>query len=176
MDGVPNAWLPSRKWLGVFAPRSDGSALTGVNGRAFSACSTRHKVVFNTSSVRRGVPRMVYSNLLKLRNNRSQMPTWRGALGGLNLQLMRLFISSAAMLIVFYFSIHSQRFFSAPIKFAPLSDQIIVGVLRQERNHSTPITQELVSMDGTTSTWTARVVRQVKRNPHLFSVVRRTVS
>ena len=50
MDGILVAWLPSRKWLGVLAPRSDGSAFTGVKGREFSACSTRQKVVFNTSS------------------------------------------------------------------------------------------------------------------------------
>ena len=46
----------------------------------------------------------------------------------------------------------------------------------RDTNRSTPITQELVSVDVTTSTWTARVVRQVKRTPHLFSVVRRTVT
>ena len=105
MDGVAIAWLPNRKWLGVIAPKSDGSALTGVNGSAFSACSTRQKVVFNTSSVRRRVPRMVYSNLLKLRTNLSQMAPWCGALGGLNLQLMPVCASSSAMLIVFHFSI-----------------------------------------------------------------------
>ena len=69
MDGVPIDLLPSRKWLGVIEPESDGSTLTGVNGRAFSACSTRQKVVFNTSSVSRRVPMMVYSTLLKLRTN-----------------------------------------------------------------------------------------------------------
>ena len=180
MDGILVAWLPSRKRLGVIAPRSDGSALTGVKGREFSAYSTRQKVVFNTSSVRRRVPRIVYSTLLKLRTNLSQMPPWCGALGGLNLHLMPLRARSAAMLSVFHFSTHSRSSFSAPMKFVPLSYllsyQIIAGVPRRETNRSTPITQELVSMDGTTSTWTARVVRQVKRNPHLFSVVRRTVT
>ena len=152
------------------------SALTGVKGREFSAYSTRQKVVFNTSSVRRRVPRIVYSILLKLRTNISQMPLWCGALGGLNLHLMPLRAISTAMLSVFHFSIHSRSSFSAPMKFVPLSDQIIAGVPQLETNRSTPITQELVFMDRTTSTWTARVVRQVKRNPHLFSVVRRTVT
>ena len=91
-------------------------------------------------------------------------------------QRVALRASLAAMLSVFQFSIHSRSSFSAPMKFVPLSDQIIAGVPRRETNRSTPILQELVSMDGTTSTWTARVVRQVKRNPHLFSVVRRTVT
>ena len=111
-----------------------------------------------------------------LRTNFSKIPPWCGALGGLNLHLMPLYASSAAMLSVFHFSIHSRSSFSAPINFVPLSDQILAGVPRQETNRSTLITQELVYMDGTTSTWTARVVSQVKRNPHLFSVVRRTAA
>ena len=46
--------------------------------------------MFNNSSVRRRVPRIVYSTLLRLRTNLSQMPPWCSALGGLNLQLMPL--------------------------------------------------------------------------------------
>ena len=45
------------------------------------------------------------------------------------------------------------------MKFVPLSDQVTAGVPRRETNRSTPITQELVSLDGTTSTWAARVVK-----------------
>ena len=56
------------------------------------------------------------------------------------------------------------------------SDQIMAGVRLRNTNHSTPTTQELVSIDATISIRTARVVRQVKRKPHLFSVVRRTVT
>ena len=81
--------------------------------------------MFNTSSKRRRVPRMVYSTLVKLRTNLSQMPTWCGALGGLNLHLMPLCASSAAMLSVFHFSIPSRSSFSAPMKFVPLSYRII---------------------------------------------------
>ena len=75
-----------------------------------------------------------------------------------------------------HFSILSRSSFSAPIKLVPLSNQIMACVPLRDTNSSTPITQELVSMDVTISTWTARVVRQVKRKPHLFSVVRRTVT
>ena len=84
--------------------------------------------------------------------------------------------SSAAMLTTFNFSILSGSSFSAPIKLVPLSDRIMEGVPLRDTNGSTPITQELVSMDVTISTWTERVVRQVKRKPHIFSVVRRTVT
>ena len=66
--------------------------------------------------------------------------------------------------------------FCAPIKLVPLSDQIMAGVPLRDTNRSTPITQELVSMVVTILTWTARVVRQMNRKPHLFSVVRRTVT
>ena len=44
------------------------------------------------------------------------------------------------------------------------------------RYEITSITQEPMSMDGTTSSWTARVVKQVERYPQLFSVVRWTVT
>ena len=136
----------------------------------------RQKVLFNTSSERLRVPTMVYSTFLKLLTIFSQMPPGCGALSGLNLHLMPLCESSAAMLILFQFSIHSRSFFSAPIKLVPISHQIIAGVPGRETNRSLTITQEQLSVDGTTSTWTARVFRKVKRNPHLFSVVQRTVT
>ena len=49
---------PSRKWLGVNASKSFGLSVTGVNGRAFKACSTRHRVVVSVSSVSLQVPRI----------------------------------------------------------------------------------------------------------------------
>ena len=58
IDRIAVAWLPSRKLSGVIAPRSDGSVLTGVNGRKLSVCSSRQKVLFKTSSVRRRIARM----------------------------------------------------------------------------------------------------------------------
>ena len=41
---------PIMEWLGVNASKSSGSSVTGVNGRAFKACSTRHTVVVSVSS------------------------------------------------------------------------------------------------------------------------------
>ena len=52
------------------------------------------------------------------------MPPWCRTLGGSNVHLRPLYASSAAMLIVFHFSIPSRSSFSAPIKFVPLSDKI----------------------------------------------------
>ena len=49
-------------------------------------------------------------------------------------------------------------------------DQIMADVLLCDTKRSKPITQELVSLDATISTWTARVVRQVKSNPHPFLI------
>ena len=57
-------------------------------------------------------------------------------------------------------------------KLVPLSDQRSDGVPRRAANRSIPMTQLLVSIDSTTSKWTARVVRQVKRKPQRFSVER----
>ena len=137
--------------------------LTDVNGRAFNAYSNRQKVLFKTSSVRQRVPRMVYPTLLKLRDNLAHMTPFCSALGQWNFPLVLLCASSASMLLVFHFSVLLRISFSVPIKFVSLSDQIISGVPRRETKRSTPITQELVFMVGKTSTWTVRVVRQVKR-------------
>ena len=59
--------------------------------------------------------------------------------------------------------------FSAPTELVPLSDQVVLGVPRRAMSRSMPMTQELVSRDGTISRCTALVVRQVKRNPSFFS-------
>ena len=96
--------------------------------------------------------------------------------GGLNLHFIPLRASSAAILTKFHFSTISRGSFSAPIKLVPLSDQIMAGVPQRDTNCSNLITQELVSMDVTISTRTARVGRQVKRKPHFSSVLRRLVS
>ena len=65
-----------------------------------------------------------------------------------------------------------KQFFFGATKLVPLSDQITQGMPRRETNLSIPMTQLLVSIDGKTSKWTARVVRQVKKNPHRFFVER----
>ena len=108
----------------------------GNKGREFKAYSTRQKVVFNTSSVRRRVPRIVYSTLLKLRTNLSHMPPWCGALGGLNLHLMPLCASSVAMLSVIHFSTHSRSSFSAPMK------NEVGTIIRPNHSRSTPTGDE----------------------------------
>ena len=61
-----------------------------------------------------------------------------------------------------------QVFFSAPTKFVPLSDQIALCVPQRAMNRAVSMTQELVFRDGKISRCTALVVRQMKRNPHLF--------
>ena len=50
------ACCPSKKWFGVNASNSLESALTGVVGFEFRACSTKQSVVPNTSSVTRLLP------------------------------------------------------------------------------------------------------------------------
>ena len=47
-----------------------------------------------------------------------------------------------------------------------ISDQMTEGVPRRAMKHSIPITQELVSIDGTTSKWTARVIIHVIKSPN----------
>ena len=57
-DGSEAEGWPSRKLLGVNASKSSGLSVTGVNGRAFKACSTRQRVVANVSSVSLSAPRV----------------------------------------------------------------------------------------------------------------------
>ena len=52
------ACCPRKKWFGVNAYNARESVLTGVIGLEFKACSTKHKVVTNTSSVTRLLPSM----------------------------------------------------------------------------------------------------------------------
>ena len=80
----------------------------------------------------------------------------------------KLFKWNLAMLAIFQFSILSRSCFSAPIKLLPLYDQIMAVVPLNHRNTSIPITKELVSMNVNISTETARVERQVKRNPMFY--------
>ena len=149
IDGSPVVWFLSKHFLGVIAPRSDGSTLKGVSGGALSAYSTRPKAVFKTSSMRLRVPRMAYTTLWKLWNKFTQMPLYSSVLGKVNLHLMSFCASSAAMLSMFNFSINSRSSFSAPIKFVLLTDQIVLGVTRLEMHHCNSSAQ-LVSMDGST--------------------------
>ena len=101
------------------------------------------------------------------------MPPWCAALTGLNFQLLPVCMFRGAADRV-PFEIHSRSSFSAPTKIAQ-SVQIMLHVPRRATIHSSSIMQE-PSIAGTISTCTARVVKQVKRNPHFVSVFRRTVT
>ena len=83
--------------------------------------------------MRQRAPRMVYSSLLKLPTNISQKPSWCGARGGLNLQLISQWARAAVILMVFHFSSNvSCNSFSAPTKSITLSGQIKLSVPRRE--------------------------------------------
>ena len=63
-----------------------------------------------------------------------------------------------------------REFFSAPMKFVPLSDHIVEGVPRRETNRSTPITQELVSMNRTTSMDSMSSQTIEEKSPAFFGI------
>ena len=69
-----------------------------------------------------------------------------------------------------------KKLFLCTDKLVPLSDQIFDGVPRLAINLSTPMTQELESIDGTTSIWMALVVKQVNKNAQRFSELLRIVT
>ena len=60
-----------------------------------------------------------------------------------------LLCTSDSGAFAFQLLMHRRSYFSAPIKFVPLSDQIIEGVPRLEIKHSIDITPELVPMEQT---------------------------
>ena len=60
------------------------------------------------------------------------------------------------------------------MKFVTLSDRMMDGTPRLEVHLSMPIKQLQVPIEGTNSKWTARVIKQVKRNPQRFLVQRFT--
>ena len=171
-DGKLAACWPMIKRFGVNASRSRGLELMAVIGLALSDCSTRHSVVLRISSVTLLLPRMSYETRLTLRTNRSQEPPWCSELDGFNFPLIPFWTKTAGASL-FQLSMQAKSSFWAPTKFVPLSDMMVVGVPRRAINLSTPITQELVSSEGTTSMCTALVVRQVNKKPHLFSVLLR---
>ena len=149
--------------FGINASNSRESVLTGMSGLDFKACSTKQSVVPNTSSVTRLLPRLSYTTRFTLRT----LP------GGLNFQVTPL-CAKMVESMPFQLLMQASCSFSAPTKFVPLSDQIVLGVPRRAMNHSMLMTQELVPRDGIISRCTALVVRQVKRNHNLFSVFLRT--
>ena len=105
-----------------------------------------------------------YKLLLKQRTNLLQMPTvWRT--GRIEPPFNAFTLEFGGEVKRVRFVMHSRRTFSASTKIGPLSDQFIASVPVRETNHFTSITREPVSADGKISTKTARVVRQVKRNP-----------
>ena len=169
-DGIVEHAVPNRKWLGVKASKSVASELTGTSGREFRLCSTKQNVVVKISSVSRRFPRIARKMCLKLLTIRSQTPPWWGALGGFNFHWIRYLTSVSDKVCWFQVDTFCTNSFSLATKFVPLSDHKTDGTPRRAANLSIPITQLLVSLDGTTSKWTALVVKQVNRNPHRFSV------
>ena len=74
------------------------------------------------------------------------------------------------------FLMHEISSLAEPTKFVPLSDQMTEGVPRRAMKRFIPITQELASIDGTTSRLTARVVMHVNKKPQRFSELSRIVT
>ena len=163
------------EWLGVSMHILDESAIRAVNGREFIAYSTRQKGVFKTSSVRRRVLRMVESAHSKLWKSLSQMPHWFRAPGGLNLHFMPLRASSATKLREVHFSIHSRSSFSTPINLVSSYCQFLARIRGRETNCYTPVTQELLSINGRLQQEQHELSDSWKKT-RLLTTVRKTVT
>ena len=99
--------------IGVKAFQSNGSKLMAVSAYELGACSTQQRVVLNTSSAMRRLPRIVHKKRVKLRNNFSQMPRWCSAPGGLILHFICLMAGWNVKPTVLQFPILSRSYFSA---------------------------------------------------------------
>ena len=86
----------------------------------------------------------------------------------LNFQRIRFLTRVSGKTCWFQLEMFYRSSFSLAIKLVPLSDHKTDGIPRRAVNLSIPITQLLVSMEGTTSKCRARVVEQVNRIP-IFS-------
>ena len=166
IEGTTVDWLPNKNdW--VLSPLDRTSRSFGALWDVRSVCiQLGNKVVFKNSSLRRSEQRMIKSTILKLQAKLFQMSLWYGELGRLKYHLRPLPANSAATLSSFHFSMQSRRSLSVPMKIVLSSDQITAGKSQQVAKRSTPITHELVFVDG--KTWTANL-RQVKRIRHLLS-------
>ena len=96
--------------------------------------------------------------------------------GGLNCHLIPFCDILLAIVRWFKALKQADNSFPAPVKSVPLSDYRNRDVPLHAMNLSIPITQELLSIEFTTSIWSARVVTHVKGNPQRFSVERLTAT
>ena len=142
---------------------------------ALTVCSTRHIVVLNASLVRLRLSKTAIITFLQFCTSFSQIPPKCGALGWMVFQKV---IFCDTLLLILALSYSFKKAFSelaAPTKFVPMSLIMVFEDSRLATNFITAANHDPVSNDCATSICTALVVRQVKRQHHLFKVSRRNV-
>ena len=124
--------LPSIKWLDVSTSKWILSSLEGVTGQLLSKDSTFHRKISSSPiNIRASV--MAFNNLIINFTSDSQTPPIHGLLGGLIFyeKWTPFFMISAVTFSLSVLFTADLSFFSAPIKFVPLSDRIFSAFPRQ---------------------------------------------
>ena len=144
--------------------------LMGVNGRTFNAYLSRKKNGVRDLILEATCARIMYSTVLKLPTNRSQMRCWGGTVSGWELHLIPLCGISPAR--TFPFSIFSYISYLYQKNFVLFSDEVIVGLPYWETSRSVPTTQQLVTVK---KTGTSSQIIQEKSRPVLGSPMNRNL-
>ena len=174
---------PSRKWFVVQTSTSVALALDGTSGRPFKLSSTGQNVVVTISWVIFLFPINKWKTFLKLLISPSRTPPWCDSFGGVNFHLIQ-FASRVSVKTFWFqwsccstFRFHCNKVHSIVRPYdrrnASPGDKLFTA--HHTTAHHKPFTaHQLVTLDGTSSKWTARVVKQVKRNPQRLTVGRLT--
>ena len=165
-----------KKYFGVSVVKSSGSSLTAVRSLAMRVCSTTHIVVLNTSSPSLRLSKISIMTFLQLWPCLSQIPPKWGAPGGLNFQTIFFCANSLSIFALSHSFMNAFSSLAAPTRFVPLSLLMVFGQPRLAMNPVTAARHNSVSNDCTTLMCTDLVLKQVKRQHHIFLVRRRNLT
>lgn len=152
--------------------RSCGLTLRCVSGLAFNNASISTKTVLKISSLTFFSFNTAFREDLNAFIRRSHAPPWCGAAGGENLQRMSLLASQSinSMLLIRFFASWSSLW--PDVRFVPLSLNTVFGVPLLPMNRLNASKNEPMSILSVNSKCTARVTKQVNKQPYLFSLRR----
>ena len=138
------------------------SSLMGNSERLLTMYSTSHKTVVKVSTVGLLFFNIAYRHLFTVLIRLSQQPPIHGLRGGLNCYLIWCLFKYVVTLLCLRFLIASLISFTAPMKFVPLSDCIMLTCPLRATNLRNYRIKEWVGRSPEISIWIALVLRHVK--------------
>ena len=156
----------SSMWFGVNALWPFGSFDVLVRSLEFSRDSISQRNVYNDSSVKSLSWTITFSARLTDLIRDAQATPIHGITGELKIHSIWQWPKKLFILFWWKFLIHDFNSFSAPTKFLPLSERIILTSPRLEINRLSDNKNESVVRSPANSKWTTRVFKQVKITPY----------